>query len=137
MSAQVRSGIDGTIVANPIATGSGVTDSTGLVWTVNGTAVNRGGRNYGLQHYINVLFFTGTDATIKLQHSWDDGVVDTWADIAGASVTITAAGGYRDEAATPTTLIRRYIRSVVTTSAGFTNLQYLHSVVVNETAVTF
>ncbi len=136
-AAQVRNGIDGTIVSNAVATGTGVTDSTGLVWTVNGTATPRGGRNYGLQHYVHMLSLIGTDATVKLQHSWDNGVADAWVDVPGATVTFTGAGAQRDEASTPTTQIRRFIRSVVTTSAGFTSLKYLHNVVVNESLVSF
>lgn len=135
--AQVLSGIGGTSVAAPIASasGNGVTDATPRTWTVNGAAVVSSHTEHGLQAYLQVFSFAGTDVTVKLQHSHDN---STFADITGGGFTQITSGPtvQRIEVAAGTE-IRRYVRAVTTTSGGFTSLVFAVAVNVNLTATTF
>lgn len=134
--AVVMSGIAGTEVAHPVATTSGVTDATGLTWTVNGTAYLSNHTRHGLQAYLHVLAFTGTDATIKVQESSDNGATDAWADVVGGTFTAVTSGPQAQRLQTARGLtVERYLRVVTTTSAGFTNLQFLVVAVKNDTEV--
>jgi hypothetical protein len=96
---------------------------------------------HGLQAYLHVMEFTGTDATIKLQESSDGdpgGVGDEYADVVGgafAQVT-SGPGAQRIQTARPLT-VERYLRVVTTTSGGFDSLSFVVVVCRNRTAVTF
>lgn len=135
--AQVLSGIGGTSVAAPIASASsnGVTDATPRTWTVNGNALVSSHTVHGLQAYLQVFSFAGTDVTVKLQHSHDN---STFADITGGGFTQITSGPttQRIEVAAGTE-IRRYVRAVTTTSGGFTSLVFAVAVNVNLTETTF
>lgn len=134
--AEVQTGIAGTAVAHPVATTSGITDATGRVWTVNGTAYLSNQTLFGAQAYLHVIGFTGTDATVKLQHSSDNGGTDAYADITGGGFTAVTTGPQAQRIQTTRALpIKRYLRVVTTTSAGFTSLEFLVAVVRNETEV--
>lgn len=134
----VKSGIGGTAVARPIATVTGVSDATPLTWTVNGTAIPTNRTSYGLQAYLQVTAFTGTDVTIKLQHSADNGVNDAWSDITGGAFTAVTSGPQTQRLATTATLdIERYVRVTTTTSGGFTSCSFAVTTVRNESAVVF
>ncbi|MEU8756211.1 hypothetical protein AB0C88_37565 [Streptomyces chartreusis] len=138
--AQVLSGIGGTSVAAPVAsaaTGT-VTDATPRTWTVNGAAYVASHTLHGAQAYLQVFSFVGTDATVKLQHSYDNGVADAFADITGGGFTqITAGPGTQRIAVAAGTEIKRYVRAVTTTSAGFTSLVFAVAVNVNLTETRF
>ncbi|MEV4861432.1 hypothetical protein [Streptomyces ossamyceticus] len=138
--AQALSGIGGTSVAAPIASASsnGVTDATPRTWTVNGNAYISSHTVHGAQAYLQVFSFAGTDVTVKLQHSHDNGVADAFADITGGGFTQITSGPttQRIEVAAGTE-IKRYVRAVTTTSGGFTSLVFAVAVNVNVTAVTF
>lgn len=97
----------------------------------NGTGVDfAAGTNFGLTAYLHVVAFTGTDATIKLQQSSDNGGADAWADVVSGGFTAITGGAptaqriqtARNQA------VERYLRVVTTTSAGFSNLQFVVSV---------
>lgn len=134
----VKSGIDGTAVAHPVASTTGVTDATPRTWTVNGTAFGTTRTLYGLQAYVQVTGFTGTDATIKIQESKDNGSTDTWADVTGGGFTAVTTAPTTQRIATSETLeVERYLRVVTTTSGGFTSLSFVVVVVKNLAAVTF
>lgn len=136
--AEVRDGIGGTLGAAPIATTSGITDSTGVTWTVNGTAYLSSHTVYGLQAYLQVLSFTGTDVTIKLQSSSDNGSTDAYADVTGGAFTQVTAGPTSERIATSSALeIERYLRVVTTTSGGFSELSFVVIVAVNLTETEF
>jgi hypothetical protein len=136
--AQVLSGIGGTSVAAPIASTSSITDATPLTWTVQGTAYLSSHTVHGGQAYLQVFSFAGTDATVKLQHSHDNGATDTFVDITGGAFTqITAAPGTQRIAIAAGTEIRRYVRAVTTTSAGFTSLVFAAALNANITATSF
>ncbi|MEU4804311.1 hypothetical protein [Actinosynnema sp. NPDC023587] len=134
--AEVRTGIGGTAVAHPVATTSGITDLTGLVWTVNGTASLSNRTVHGLQAYLHVVAFTGADATIKLQESSDNGATDTWTDVVGGAFTAVTTGPQAQRIQTARGLtVERYLRVVSTTSGGFTSLVFVVAAVKNETEV--
>ena len=135
--AEVLSGIGGTSVAAPIASTSsnGITDATPLTWTVQGNAIISSHTNYGGQAYLQVFSFAGTDATVKLQHSYNN---STFADITGGGFTQITSGPTAERIATSSTLeIRRYVRAVTTTSGGFTSLVFAVMFTNNITATTF
>lgn len=104
------------------------TDTTGT----NGTGVDYGASYaFGLQAYLHVFAFTGTDVTIKLQQSSDNGVGDPWADVTGGSFTaVTAAPDEERIATARNQTIERYIR--VVTTGTFSNLEFAVSVAVNK-----
>lgn len=136
--AQVLSGIAGTSVANPIASLTALDDATPLTWTVQGNAYLSNYTYFGLQAYLQVTSFTGTDVTIKLQHSSDDAATDAYADITGGGFTAVTSGPTTERIATSAVLpIERYVRVVTTTSGGFTSLTFNVVVVRNTTAVVF
>jgi hypothetical protein len=135
--AQVLSGIAGSSVAAPIAAAasSSVTDATPRTWTVNGAAFVSSHTMHGLQAYLQVFSFAGTDVTVKLQHSHDN---STFADVTGGGFTqITSGPAVQRIEVAAGTEIRRYVRAVTTTSGGFTSLVFAVAANVNVTAVTF
>lgn len=128
------------------ATGGALTEAVGLVangfgmeWcktltagkrtdtaATNGTGVDDGATNapstFGLQAYLQVFSFAGTDVTVKLQDSADN---SSFADITGAVFTaVTTAPGAQRIATSNAATIRRYVRAVTTTSGGFTSLVF-------------
>jgi len=138
--AQVLSGIAGTSVAAPVASAAtdSVTDATPRTWTVNGNAYVSSHTNHGAQAYLQVFSFAGTDVTVKLQHSHDNGVDDAFADITGGGFTqITSGPTVQRIAIAAGTEIRRYVRAVTTTSGGFTSLVFVAAVNVNLTETEF
>jgi hypothetical protein len=137
---QVLSGIAGSSVAAPIASASsnGVTDATPRTWTKQGNAYISSHTVHGLQAYLQVFSFAGTNVTVKLQHSHDNGATDSFADISGGGFTqITTAPGAQRIAVAAGTEIRRYVRAVTTTAGGFTSLVFAVAANVNLSATVF
>ncbi|MFF4600158.1 hypothetical protein [Amycolatopsis sp. NPDC001319] len=90
---------------------------------------------FGLQAYLHVFALTGTDVTVKLQESSDNGVADAWADVVGGAFTAaTAAGAQRIQTARNQT-VERYLR--VVTTGTFTNAQFAVVVARNDVATDF
>lgn len=91
---------------------------------------------FGAQAYLQVMGFTGTDATVTIQDS-ADGV--TYTNVTGASFTqITSANQAQRLALSNTATVRRYLRAVTTTVGGFTSLTFAVMINVNPVAgVTF
>lgn len=87
--------------------------------------------DYGLQAYLHVFAFTGTSATIAVQHSSDDGGGDAFADVATFSAVSTSPAWARLSTANTTT-VERYLRFNVT--GTFTNLEFALAVVKNPVA---
>lgn len=136
--AQVLSGIGGTSVAAPVAGTAGITDATPRTWTVNGAAFLSSRTRYGLQAYLQVVSFTGTDVTIKLQSSADNGGTDAYADVTGGGFTQVTAGPTSERIATSSSLeIERYLRVATTTTGGFSQLSFVVVVAVNLTETEF
>lgn len=100
-----------------------------------GTAVdNAAATAFGWQAYLQVFAMVGTDATVKLQDSADN---VTFTDLAGGGFTALASAGVPQAQriqSVNTATIRRYVRAVTTTSAGFTSLTFAVVVVPNQIA---
>jgi hypothetical protein len=93
---------------------------------------------HGAQAYLQAFSFAGTDVTVKLQHSHDNGVADAFADITGGGFTqITAGPTVERIAVAAGTEIRRYVRAVTVTTGGFTSLVFAVAVNVNLTVTSF
>lgn len=103
----------------------------------NGTSVDGSAASaFGLQAYLHVLAFTGTDATVKIQSSSDDGAGDAWADVTGGAFTQITAGPTSERIQTARdAAIERYLRVVTTTTGGFSSLSFLVAVTRNATEV--
>lgn len=79
----------------------------------------------GLHAVLHVFAFTGTDVTVKLQQSSDNGVGDTWADVTGATFASVTAGPQAQLMVTSDSqAVERYLRVVTTTTGGFTSLEF-------------
>lgn len=94
---------------------------------------------FGLQAYLQVSGFAGTDVTVKLQESSDNGVGDAWTDVVGGgftAITSTTPQAQRIETARDLA-VERYLRVVTTTSAGFTSLAFAVMVARNLTETRF
>jgi hypothetical protein len=103
----------------------------------NGAAVDMEGASFafGLQAYLHVFSFTGTDATIKLQ--MDDNTNFTSAtDVVGGGFTQITAGPQAQRIQTGrTATVERYLRAVTTTTGGFSEMTF-GVVVVKNTILT-
>lgn len=78
---------------------------------------------FGMQAYLQVFAFTGTDVTVKLQDSADN---VTFADLAGAPFTQITSGTPQAQriAISNSATVRRYVRASTVTTGGFTSLQF-------------
>lgn len=106
----------------------------------NGSSVDfgTGSTAFGLQAYLHVFAFTGTDATIRIQESSDDGAGDAFANVTGGAFTQITAGPTSERIATAAgQTVERYLRVITATTGGFSDLQFAVSVVRNSTAVVF
>lgn len=90
---------------------------------------------FGLQAYMQVTAFTGTSATVAVQHSNDNGVGDPWANIpAGGFTAVNAIGSQRIQTAR-TESIKRWLRINVT--GVFSNLEVCVMVCKNVVSTVF
>lgn len=111
--------------------------------TITGAGTGTGvdfvaGASFGAQAYLHVVAFTGTDATIKLQQSSDNGAGDAFANVTGGAFAITTTGKYAERIETARgQAVERYLRYAVTTTGGFTSLTFALMAVVNQTEVLF
>lgn len=94
--------------------------------------------SFGLQAYLHVLSFTGTDATVTLQESSDDGSADSYANVTGAAFDQITSGpqAQRIQTARDQT-VEPWLRADVTTSGGFDSLDLVVMVVKNLHTVRF
>lgn len=113
----------------------GVRTDTGAA---NGTALDGGASSaFGLQAYLHVFSFTGTDATIKIQESSDNGA-DAYADVTGGGFTQVTAAPYTQRIATAVDLaIERYLRVATVTTGGFSSMAFAVVVVRNSDTPVF
>lgn len=79
---------------------------------------------FGASAYLHVFSFTGTDATIKLQESSDDGAGDAFADVVGGAFTQVTAGPVYQRIQTAAINVERYLRVTTVTTGGFTSLVF-------------
>lgn len=107
------------------------------VAATNGTGIDHGAAPalpVGLQAYLHIHAFTGTNITVKLQHSDDDAVGDPYADVTGGAFTVvTAAPGGQMLSTSRTLQIKRWVR--VVTTGVFTTCTFSVAVVVNDVTV--
>jgi hypothetical protein len=87
---------------------------------------------FGLQAYLQVTAFTGTDVTVKLQDSADNSSFTNITD--GAFAATTTAHTTQRIATSNAATIRRYVRAALTTSAGFTSVSFAVAYVRNPIA---
>jgi hypothetical protein len=115
-------GIDhGKMLTAGLRTDTSATNGTGVDQLVDTAAT--GSYLFGLQAYLQVTAFTGTDCTIKLQQSSDNAVGDPYADVTGGGFTqITAAPGTQRIQTGLTQTVERYLR--VVTSGTFTSITF-------------
>ena len=114
---------------------AGVRSDTGAT---NGTAVDfTAGTSFGLQAYLQVFSFTGTDVTIKIQESSDNDA-DTYADVTGGGFTEVTTGPTVERIQTARDLaVERYLRVATVTTGGFSELSFAVMVVKNTAEVLF
>jgi hypothetical protein len=99
-------------------TDTGATSGTGV-------DLSTGSLSFGAQFYLQVFSFAGTDVTVKIQESSDNGAGDAWADVTGGGFTaITSAPGAQRIATATNLTVERYLRVTTTTSGGFTSLVF-------------
>ncbi len=132
-------GYDGTRSADGMLTFSVDAQSSqeGVTWGKLGTAGvidvtavgdqssidNAAASTDGLRAFIHVTEFTGTDATILIEESSDDGAGDAFATIASFTSVITEGA----EAISVTGAIERYLR-VAVTAGTFTSMSFVVNV---------
>lgn len=91
---------------------------------------------FGLQAYLHVFAFTGTDATIAIQDSDDDGTGDAYADVTGATFALVdAAPGSQRLQTDRDQAVKRWLR--VNVSGTFSQLDFAVAVVKNQGLVIF
>jgi hypothetical protein len=134
-----------TIAVQTLSTGYGlewgIQHTAGLrtdTAATNGTAVDGAAATaFGLQAYLQVTAFTGTDVTIKIQESSDNGA-DAYADVVGGGFTQVTAAPFTQRIATGTGLaVERYLRVATTTAGGVTSVTFNVIVVRNQLLPAF
>ena len=109
------------------ATLSAAGNTTGVDFQIMGAPAA-----FGLQAYLQVFAFTGTDATLTLQGSSDNAVGDPYANITGGGFTVVTSAPQAQRIATARNLaVERYMR--VNVAGTFTNLVFQLQVNVNST----
>lgn len=89
---------------------------------------------YGAQGYLQAVAFTGTDATVEIQHSADG---STWSTLLSFT-QITGAAPLAQRVATAATVtVGRYVRATTVTTGGFTNLEFAVVLCRNVVATVF
>jgi hypothetical protein len=93
--------------------------------------------DFGLQAYLHVFAFTGTDVTIKLQESSDNSG-DAYADVVGGGFTAVASAPTSERIATAVDLtVEQYLKVTTVTTGGFTSCAFAVMVVRNEATPVF
>jgi hypothetical protein len=94
--------------------------------------------SFGLQAWLHVLDFDGTDVTIGLEQSSDDDDNDAFAAVTGGSFTQVTAAPFSERIQTARDqAVEQYLRVVTSTSAGFTSVSFVVVVTVNPVSVVF
>jgi len=94
--------------------------------------------NFGLQAYLHVFTMTGTDATIVLEDSNDNGSADAYAPVTGggfAQVLLADVPTAARIQSGRTQAVKRWVR--VNVSGTFTSLSFMVAVTKNRVAVNF
>lgn len=79
----------------------------------------------GLAAYLHVFDFDGTDVTLKVQESSDDGATDAFANVTGGAFTqVTAAPTAERIVTSLSQAVEQYLRVVSSTSGGFNSVTF-------------
>lgn len=106
----------------------------------NGASIDLGSASpgaFGLQAYLQVTAFSGTDVTIRIQESSDDAVGDAFANVVGGAFTAVTSGPTTERIATGAINVERYLRVITSTSGGFTSVTFNVVAIRNDTLVAF
>lgn len=104
----------------------------------NGTGVDHTtASDFGLQAYLHVFTFVGTDATIKIQESSDNAGADAYVDVVGGGFTAVAAPTSQRIATATNLAVERWLRVVTVTTGGFTSMTFAVNIVRNRLAPVF
>jgi hypothetical protein len=90
---------------------------------------------FGLQAYLHVTAFTGTNVTFAIQSSSDNGAGDAWAAVTGATFTANTGVGWERLQTARALSIERYLRVVAT--GTFSSVTFTVNVVRNAVTVNF
>lgn len=92
----------------------------------NGAGLNNGAAtSKGVSAYLQVTAFTGTDVTMKIQSSSDDGGGDAFATITSGSFTqVTSAPAAERIVTSLTQAVEQYLRVITETTGGFTSVTF-------------
>jgi hypothetical protein len=104
----------------------------------NGASVQAaaGATSFGLQAYLHVVAFTGTDCTITIEESSDDGGGDAFAAITGGAFTQVTAAPFSERIVTANDqAVEEYLR--VVTAGTFTSIDFIVMIIRNETEIVF
>lgn len=103
----------------------------------NGGSVDFGAAGaFGFQAYLHVFAFTGTDCTISLESSSDNGAGDAFAAVAGGAFTaVTTAPQTQKIYSGRTDAVERYLRVKTATTGGFASITFTVAVTVNPVRV--
>lgn len=97
-----------------------------------GTAFDLGaGTAFGAQAYLQVFGFTGTDATVKIQHATTSG--GSYSDLIAFNQTTAGRGGQRAATANNAT-VNEFLKVTTVTTGGFTSLAFAVQITVNPIA---
>jgi len=110
------------------------TDTT----ATNGASLDLGTASpgaFGLQAYLHVSAFVGTNITIKIQESSDNAVGDPFADVVGGGFTVVTAAPASERIATAAINVERYLR--VVTTGTFSSCMFAVTATRNPVAVVF
>lgn len=132
-----------------VFTSSAVSNTYGLEWgdvisegiqtrttTGNTTSLDGGAASsFGLQAYLHVLDFTGTNVTFTLQSSSDNGAGDAFAAVTGGAFAAATATGWQRIQTARNAAIERYLRVAVT--GTFTTVTFAVIVVRNPVEAIF
>jgi hypothetical protein len=132
-----------------VFTASAVSNAYGLEWgellsegvqtrtsTGNTASLDDGAAtSFGLQAYLHVTAFTGTNATFTIQSSSDDGAGDAFAAVTGGAFTQVVGVGWERIQTARDASIERYLRVAVT--GTFTSVTFAVIVVRNPVTVNF
>ena len=119
------SGVDwGLALTAGKRTDTEATAGTGVDFTLQ-PAGAAGSSSFGLVAQLQVFAFTGTDCTLTIQESSDNGVGDAFAAVTGGVFTAVASAPTHERIETALGLtVERYLRVVSSTSGGFSSIQF-------------
>jgi hypothetical protein len=103
----------------------------------NGTGVDFGvgSTTFGLQAYLQVFAFTGTNVTVKLQSSTDNAVGDPYSDVTGGAFALVTGVTSERIATSAVQTVEQWLR--VVTTGTFSSADFAVMVARNDTAVSF